>query len=137
MKKPKARYTVFQVSGQSCLKVHGGEIVMDEKSTKFWDKRSTEVSLKGRWIRVFDDTPVRIEIDDWTIHRPDTKFGKQEAIKTVDGKFFSVAAMYITDLLKELVDRHVKFVFIRHDSKPDSSQAWGELDEVAFLDEEK
>ena len=126
---------VFQVVGQYQLTIKGGKITMDEKSKKFWDKRTTETSVKGRWLRIFDDSPVRVEIDDWTIHRPDTKYGKQEAIKTVDGKYFSVASMYVTELLRDLVGRHVVFDFIRHDSTPDSSQTWGELDNVSILDE--
>ena len=109
--------------------------LLDDQSQKFWGKRSTEISTKGRWFRIFDDQPVRIEIDDWTRHRPDTKYGKQSAIKSVSGKYFSVEAMYITDLLRDLVGRHVLFDFIRHDSEPDSSQTWGELDNVTFLDD--
>lgn len=135
MKDPRIKYLIFKRNGQTCLKVNGGVIKVDDKSKKFWDKRTVEVSLKGRWVRVFDDQPVRIEIDDWTILRPDTKYGKQEAIKTVDGKFFSVSSVYVTDLLADLVGRHVVFDFIRHDSKPDSSQTWGELDNVTFLDD--
>lgn len=121
--------------GQTCLKVNGGVIKMDDKSKKFWDKRSTEIATKGRWIRIIDDNPVNVEIDDWTIHRPDTKYGKQEALKTVNGRYFSVSSMYVTELLRDLVGRHVTFDFIRHDSVPDSSQAWGELDNVTFLDD--
>lgn len=133
MSKPK--YNIFEVSGQTRLKVNGGVIKMDEKSKKFWTKRSTEIASKGRWIRMLDNSPISIEIDDWTIHRPDTKYGKQEAIRTVDGKYFSVSSMYITNLLRDIVGRHVRFDFIRHDSKPDSSQTWGEIDNVTFLDD--
>lgn len=109
---------------------------MDEKSKKFWDLVATEKSTKGRWLRFVDEIEYNIEIDDWTIHRPDTKYGKQEAIKTQNGKFLGVSANYLQDLLKEYVGRHIRFRFVRHDSKPDSSQTWGEISEVFIKDEE-
>ncbi|GAI12084.1 unnamed protein product [marine sediment metagenome] len=109
---------------------------MDEKSKKFWDLVEKETSTKGRWLRFVDEIEYVVEIDDWTIHKPDTKYGKQEAIKTVNGKFLGVSAVYIQNLLKKYVGKHIRFTFIRHDSKPDSSQTWGEVTNILIKDEE-
>ncbi|MBA7686724.1 hypothetical protein ES703_95178 [subsurface metagenome] len=106
---------------------------MDEKSKKFWALAEKETS-KGKWLRFYDEIEYVIEIDDWTIHRPDTKYGKQDAIKTANGKFLGVSAVYIQNLLKKYVGEHIRFKFIRHDSKPDSSQTWAEITGVEIKD---
>jgi hypothetical protein len=109
---------------------------MDDKSAKFWNLVNKEAAVKGRWLRFYDEIEYIIEIDDWTIHRPDTKYGKQEAIKTVNGKFLGVSAIYIQVLLKDYIGKHIRFTFIRHDSKPDSSATWGSMTNILIKDEE-
>ncbi len=109
---------------------------MDEKSKKFWDLVAKESATKGRWLRFVDEIEYVIEIDDWTIHRPDTKYGKQDAVKTTTGKFLGVSAIYIQNLLKQYVGMHIRFTFVRHDSKPDSSATWGSMTNLLIKDEE-
>lgn len=109
------------------------QALLDERSIEFWNKRQ-EQSTKGRWVRIVDEVPVTLEVDDWTIHRPDSKYGKNESIKTVDGRYFPVSAKYVTMLLKDLLHQHVTFTFTRFNSKPDSSQTYGIIDDIIFHD---
>ena len=89
----------------------------------------------GSWINIVDGIKVDLEIDDWTIHRPDSKFGRNEAIKTVSGKYFPVSAKYLARLFNEydMIGKHVKFEFTRYNSQPNPRDTYGKIENVQFL----
>ncbi|GAH25485.1 unnamed protein product [marine sediment metagenome] len=105
---------------------------MDTESQEFWMKQSQH---NGNWVNIVDGIPVKMEIDDWTIHRPDSSYGKNAAIKTVSGKYFPVSAKYLTKLFNEfdMIDKHVEFSFTRYNSNPNPRDTHGKIENVVFL----
>ena len=88
----------------------------------------------GKWIKLIDNMPQVIEINDWTLIRPSTVNGLVPCFKTKDGRYFPVTAKYVVKLLDEhkLIGKHVKFTITRF-NKDDKDKVYALLDDISFL----
>ena len=89
---------------------------------------------KGKWIKLIDNMPQVIEIDDWQVYRPTTVNGSVPCFKTLDGRFFPITAKYIVKLLSEhkLIGQHVKFSITRY-NKDNKDLVYAELQDISIL----